>query len=223
MISLMITIAANTCNPIECPSDTWEQKFALLDTFQMSLNEFIDDSIRTTHNLVMISSPEGKHVGGWYPKEHLLAAISAEDIERLGLNIIEITIGKPAPIIIDAGSPTDDWFIGGGSVYKPEMVELEEIYRTERWGVFDYHIPSGNGTFSIDLLFAEIVRPDSGMRIMSVDLEGINIIKDLDIVDSVGFGTPLIINFQVTVLDDSLDLNFTAIKEYAKLSGIIIK
>lgn len=209
---------------------TWEERFGLLDSFQSSLNPYINDSIQDTHNLVMISSPDMKHAGGWYPADMYVVPLTDADIDSLGWQMISLhfdpSLAVSLPFTIDAGSPTDDWFImqEGGRVAHPEL-DLPEMYESERFGNFSYRIPVGTGTFNVELHFAEIYWDEPGERIFSVAMEGAPIpdLQEFDIVAMVGAMNPVVFDFDVTVYDGWLDLGFTTTVDFAKISGIVIK
>ena len=64
--------------------------FDYLDAFQATLKPYISDSIWATHNLVMISSPDGTHMGGWYESQYSMITVTDEDLETLGYRTYKI-------------------------------------------------------------------------------------------------------------------------------------
>jgi hypothetical protein len=64
--------------------------FKLLDAFQAVLRPYIDDSTWNNNNLVMISSPEGEHMGGWYDKRYSMITVTPEDLEKLGYETFRV-------------------------------------------------------------------------------------------------------------------------------------
>lgn len=64
--------------------------FDYLDAFQATVNPYISDSVRNTHNLVMISSPDGTHMGAWYDSQYSMITVSEKDLETLGYRTYKI-------------------------------------------------------------------------------------------------------------------------------------
>jgi Malectin domain/CARDB/Domain of unknown function (DUF5005) len=96
------------------------------------------------------------------------------------------------------------------------------VMQTERYNMSGYHIPIANGTHHLNLYFSENYWTKKGARVFSVTAEGVKIINNLDIFAKVGKNRALVLSFNVTVKDDSLDLGFTAAKDHAKIGGIEI-
>jgi hypothetical protein len=107
----------------------------------------------------------------------------------------------------------------------------DEIFRSERVDFnFAYEIPVVNGDYELDLYFAEIffgaaggTTGGSGLRVFNVSVEGTEVISNLDIYDTVGAETALIITVPVTVDDEFLNINFTSVTNKAKISGIVLR
>jgi hypothetical protein len=211
-------------------SYTWEKRFGLLTAFQSSIRAYIPDSIWDSHYLAMFSSAEGRHAGGWYPDSLPMIQLTKGNINTLGWEdytfVMDPSLMVSLPYTIDAGSPTDDWYmmLAGGRDAHPEL-DLPEMYQSERFGTFSYRIPVGVGVFNVELHFAEIYWDEPGERIFSVSMEGepIPTLQQFDIVAMVGALNTVVYDFDVTVYDGWLDLEFTASVDYAKISGIVIK
>ncbi|GAA4632256.1 hypothetical protein GCM10023196_064920 [Actinoallomurus vinaceus] len=78
--------------------------------------------------------------------------------------------------------------------------------RAYREGTFAYRFPVADGTYDVDLTFAE---PDrSGQRSFNVNAERQRVIKSLDVRAESGVGAPLHKTFTVQVTDGVLDLEF---------------
>lgn len=211
---------------------TWDERFGLLDAFQASVHEFIPDSIWESHYLAMFSSAEGRHAGGWYPDSLPMVQLTQDNINTLGWVTTSLrfdpTLAVSLPFVVDCGSPTDDWFtmVDGGRVGPKDIPELDPVYRTERYGNFEYAIPVGVGTFEVQLHFAEIFWDESGKRIFNVELEREMVLVDYDIVAEVGENVSVIHSYVATVTDGWMNIVFTASVDspdpYAKISGIVI-
>jgi hypothetical protein len=121
---------------------------------------------------------------------------------------------------------------------------IDELYRSERNavppgtgnGTMTYDIPVINGTYDIELHFAEIYYgvpggtnnnpPHTNKRMFHVAIEGTQVLTDYDIVaEAGGSGIPIVETFTVNVTDGSATILFTNIpgKNRAKVSGICVK
>ena len=110
---------------------------------------------------------------------------------------------------------------------------LDGVLASERSGPFDapwgYSIDVANGTYLVDLLFAEIYHgfvntadPDD-KRQFDVFIEGVQVEDDYDIIDDAGAaGTLVTKTYQVEVTDGSLDIELLAQVDQAKLSGLAV-
>lgn len=103
----------------------------------------------------------------------------------------------------------------------------DTLYQTERSelsGGFTYETAVANGTYDVELNFAEIwgVAADAGLRVFDVYVEDVLIFNDLDITDEVGFAAALDLVGEVEVTDGSLTITTSQEIENAKLSGFSI-
>lgn len=100
------------------------------------------------------------------------------------------------------------------------------LYQTERWkpGGFTYDIAVENGTYDVELNFAEIWSgaQNAGQRVFDVLVEDTIVFNDLDIADTVGFNAALDLVGQVEVTDGSLTIATTAEVQNPKLAGFSI-
>ena len=74
-----------------------------------------------------------------------------------------------------------------------------------------YRFTVPNGTYRVDLGFAELQQTKVGARVFSVGLEGANVLTNFDIVAAAG-GRYIALDrsFLVEVTDGVLDISFTA-------------
>ena len=103
----------------------------------------------------------------------------------------------------------------------------DTLYQTERSelaGAFTYETAVANGTYDVELNFAEIWSgaADAGVRVFDVYVEDVLVFDDLDISDEVGFAAALDLVGQVEVTDGSLTITTSQEAENAKLSGFSI-
>lgn len=118
------------------------------------------------------------------------------------------------------------------SVTEVGNTDMDDIYVTERisnadLGSFSYNIPITNGTYNVNLHFAEIYwgAPDGGAegannRVFDITIEGDVMLSGLDIYAEVGAVTALIKTYEVTVEDEELNISFAASTDRPKLSAL---
>ena|GEM_PF-1661914 len=95
----------------------------------------------------------------------------------------------------------------------------QKIFQNGHWGVGAYHIPVANGTYNIQLDFAEL-NSGSGARSFSVTVEGGSPVTVTPVTD-VGDLTAEMKTFSnVAVTGNSLDIVFTGISNAPLVSGI---
>ena len=90
----------------------------------------------------------------------------------------------------------------------------DPLYNTERFasggGSYTYEIPVANGTYQVELNFAEIYPGNfaTGKRVFDMSLEGqaLPALQNIDIFGQVGANAPLVIDQTVTVTDGSLSI-----------------
>jgi len=122
----------------------------------------------------------------------------------------------------------DNSFSGGSTADRGAIAIAnttnDRIYQTERYGnPFSYAFNVANGTYTVNLHFAETFFTSSGQRVFSVTAEGTTIVSNLDIFAAAGgANTALIRTANVTVNDGQLNLNFTASVNNALVNGIEI-
>ena len=147
--------------------------------------------------------------------------------------------GPPAftPLRINAGGAaftdnlgqlwTADQLFTGGNTYATAApiagTTNDELYQTERYGNFAYHVPVPIGTYDVVLHFAEIYWTAPGQRVFDVAMEGTLVLDNLDIVAQVGTHTSLVRTISATVSDGVLDIVFTMVADQAKLSALEVR
>lgn len=129
----------------------------------------------------------------------------------------------------------DNYFVGGSTFANAGQAigntTDDALYQQERFGNFSYEFPVSNGTYTVELHFAEIYfgLPGGGSgggvgsRVFNVNVEGgAEELSNYDIVADVGSGNAVIKTFTTTVTDGSLDIVFTTVTNNAKVSAIAI-
>ena len=105
------------------------------------------------------------------------------------------------------------------------QTDNDPLYQTEYYGAdFDYSKDVANGNYDVTLHFAETVFNDAGRRVFDVSAENQLILDDFDIYTEAG-GQDIAIEktFTVGVSDGSIDLDFLAEVNNAKISAVEIK
>jgi hypothetical protein len=103
---------------------------------------------------------------------------------------------------------------------------LDELYCYNRWyGGADnlvYDIPIANGNWEIRLMFAEIYFTAANQRQFSVMIEDTLVVNNLDVVQSVGARTALMIPFTTAISDGAVTIQFIKILDNPIINGIEI-
>jgi len=98
------------------------------------------------------------------------------------------------------------------------------LYQSERYArTLDYSVPVADGTYSVNLLFAETYWSEANKRTFDVSVEGRPVAQKLDIYQEVGQFNAFNKRVEnVTVTDGKLDIALDSYENYAKLSGFEI-
>ncbi|MDZ8056324.1 MAG: malectin domain-containing carbohydrate-binding protein [Aulosira sp. ZfuVER01] len=142
--------------------------------------------------------------------------------------------GKAIRINVGGGAYTDslgnvwqaDQYFVGGNLYSTTAAIAntvdDPLYQSERWlNNLSYAIPVANGKYNVNLKFAELYFTGSGQRVFDVSAENQLFIDNLDIFAQAGSNnTALDKSFTVDVNDGTLNLNFLASANNAKIAAI---
>jgi hypothetical protein len=104
---------------------------------------------------------------------------------------------------INAGAADDRYFTGGWAYAYPGA---PASLPTMRYGNFSYSIPLAPGDYTVSLTFVERIVSAPGAHIFSVAANGTPLLSSLDIFAEVGWNTPLVKSFPVTVGASGLTL-----------------
>ena len=119
-----------------------------------------------------------------------------------------------------------DGFVSSGAFFNTGAAIAnttdDALYQSERYGNMTYSIPVSNGSYDVNLHFAEIFggAQTIGARLFDVEIEGVLVLDDYDIFATAGFLTAVVETFSVLVADGSLDIVFTTVVDNAKVSAI---
>ncbi|WP_277228894.1 malectin domain-containing carbohydrate-binding protein [Hymenobacter sp. YC55] len=131
----------------------------------------------------------------------------------------------------------DAYFTGGKSFSNSAIADVlqtndDELYRTEHSASanlvpFSYNIPVSAGTYTVRLHFAEIYfgatgggPGGAGRRVFSVNLEGRPVLVNYDIIADAGSMTAVVKEYQTTVTDNALTLDFAASVDQPSVAAI---
>ncbi|OUL34331.1 malectin domain-containing carbohydrate-binding protein [Nostoc sp. 106C] len=120
----------------------------------------------------------------------------------------------------------DQYFINGSTYSTTAAIANtvdDPLYQTERYlKNLSYAIPVTNGDYTVNLKFAEIYFTAAGQRVFSVNAENQSVLSNLDIFAQAGSNTALDKAFNVKVNDGTLNLDFLASTNNAKIAAIEI-
>jgi len=148
-------------------------------------------------------------------------------------NAIYINAGGPAINIGGINWGADQYF-SGGNLYTTNVAiantTSDAIYQTERFagGNVSYNIPVTNGSYEVQLHFAEIFfvggNSEAGKRVFNISLEGQNVLNNYDIttVTAANVPTANIQTFNASVNDGILNINLNGVVQNPKISAIAI-
>jgi len=159
-------------------------------------------------------------------------------VDKAKVSAIEVTPTPSALRINAGGTPytdleTNQWsanegFTGGVNFSSQNAIagtEDDLLYQTERFGdQFAYNLAVENGSYDVTLKFAEVFFNQAGQRVFDVSAEDEVILDDFDIFNESG-GKNIAVDrtFTVDINDGSLNLDFLASLDKAKVSAIEIK
>ncbi|MDX2302305.1 MAG: malectin domain-containing carbohydrate-binding protein [Microscillaceae bacterium] len=165
--------------------------------------------------------------------------------------VIDPIVGVTLPLCINAGGDAinafgksfvaDNYFLNGqtfGSVSSANAIggtvissPEEDLLQTERFNTnLQYAIPTGNGTFAVELYLSELyvgapgggANEGAGFRVFDIELEGNVVETGLDLFSQFGALNGVIKNYQVTVTDGVLNISFPASANNGKISALCI-
>ncbi|MBC7883172.1 MAG: malectin [Anaerolineae bacterium] len=97
-----------------------------------------------------------------------------------------------------------------------------KLYQSERWGSsFGYSVPVANGSYTLNLYFAEIFYTSTGKRVFNVAAQGKTVLSNFDIVAAAGGANRAVVkSIPVTVTNGVLSVNLTSVVGDAKISAV---
>jgi hypothetical protein len=105
----------------------------------------------------------------------------------------------------------DIGFIGGATQRRTSTIAGTAdpmLYQSERYGNFSYAIAVDNGDYVVILRFAELYCSSIGRRVVDVEIEGILVIDNLDLIAKVEKNVAYDVTVPVHVTDGILNIDF---------------
>jgi len=152
--------------------------------------------------------------------------------------VLNINSGSDELVFTDITYTADAFFVGTSVAFTPDPIpeientDLDELYVTERYGDdFGYAIDVDNATYKVTLHFVELYwgapglgsNGGAGDRVFDVLIEDILEIDDYDIFNEVGALFAVEKEFEVSVIDGTLNIDFLASVDNAKITAIQIE
>lgn len=173
--------------------------------------------------------------------QHTLKAIAYDTSGNTAQSTVTVTVNNgsfPNSIYINCGDSaitdpctgiswqSDQYFSGQTSTYSnPNLPTCLGVYTSERValsGNLTYTIPISNGKKYVTLKFAEIYFNAVGQRRFNVVLNGAQVIGNLDIFATAGFGKPLDFTFPVNVTNNTITITLLRVTQNPKINAIDI-
>ncbi len=150
---------------------------------------------------------------------------SAITLQPTALSTVRIETGGTTNYVDTHGNTwiADKYFSGGytgTSTFAVGNTTDPSLYYSRRWTNFTYAIPVTNGTYDLNLYFAETRLTGPNQRVFNVFAEGTKILSNFDIFAQAGFQNALIKSFTIPVTDGTLNLQFQNVTDEAIVSAI---
>ncbi|MEL6158545.1 MAG: malectin domain-containing carbohydrate-binding protein [Cyanobacteria bacterium J06627_32] len=139
---------------------------------------------------------------------------------------VRINVGGQAYTDSEGQQWLADQFGTGGNTARKQVNIVDTadqaIYTSKRFGhELSYHIPVANGTYSVNLLFAETLWKSDGTRTFDVAIEGQSLSQGVDVHAEVGFRQAYQQTYEsIVVTDGALHIQLDGVNKLAQLSGI---
>lgn len=141
-----------------------------------------------------------------------------------------IACGRSTPYTDSTGNvwQADADFVGGGSFAVTSTITgtaNSALFDSLRFGVFSYTIPVPNGTYNVNLEFAETWNGAfaKGVRVFGMNLNGAAVLTNFDVFAKVGANTADIETFPVTVTTGSIIIQSVSETQNPILNAIDIE
>ena len=190
-----------------------DERTVLLSVSPMSSNEFYTLTVKNSQNRAGL-------------------AVATTNFALDKINAFRLNAGGPQ-ISYNGENYSSDQFVSGGQLYSAAIAidntSNDELYQTERYGVFTYEIPvDAPGKYDFVLHFAELYfsvgrAGGPGSRVFNVTIEGTPVLTNFDILAETNPATAIKKKFNnISVTDGFATIQFLKVVENPKISGIEI-
>jgi subtilisin family serine protease len=100
--------------------------------------------------------------------------------------------------------------------------EDDALYQNNRERMTSYRFDVPNGTYTVDLKFAEFDHNRADRRVFHVTLEGSPVLFNFDVFAEAGRNAALDRTFTVEVFDGQLDIGFASVRDKAMINAILV-
>jgi hypothetical protein len=137
-------------------------------------------------------------------------------VNLLAPGVFRVNAGGPAYADPQGRTWVADSGFTGGSTYSVSSsisgTNTPALYQDERYGAFSYQFPVVNGTYNVNLKFAELYYTSTGQRVFNVAINGQSVLTNFDIVAAAGAGlTAIDRTFPVTVTNGLISIQWTRV------------
>jgi hypothetical protein len=139
-----------------------------------------------------------------------------------------IACGHSAPYTDSMGNVwAADNSVSGGTPYSVTApisgTPNSGLFDSLRYGVFTYTIAVPNGSYSVNLEFAETWANAAGVRVFSMQINGVSVLTNFDVFAKVGKNAADIETFPVTVTNGSIVIRSVAVTQSPILNAIDVE
>lgn len=140
--------------------------------------------------------------------------------------IVAINAGGPAATYNGVQYDADNYYNGGTTSSTTDAISgttEDTVFQTERYGSYAYNIPVTEGTFSIDMQFAEIYQTEAGARAFNLYVENQLEMSSVDLYTLAGHDGAYEYSVEdIRVTDGSLDIELETLEDNGTIAGFAI-
>jgi hypothetical protein len=156
---------------------------------------------------------------------------NSAQVRATPVNVVRVNSGGGQYISFNSGIWSGDSYYSGGSTYSVGTRTIANtsdptLYLSERYSgtSFSYTLPASNGSYTLNLHFAEVYYTSAGQRLFNVSINGAPSLTNFDILATAGGANKALIeSFPVTVSNGQVTISFQNVKGGAKVSAIELK
>jgi len=150
---------------------------------------------------------------------------SSSSVSSLQL-VVAVNAGGGSTTYNGVPYQADTYFSGGDTSSTTDAIAGtvdSTVFQSERFGSYSYAVPVTNGTYSIELQFAEIYHTASGERAFNLQVEGQTKLSNVDLYSLVGADAAYTYRVDdVYVGDGSLNISLESLVDNGTLAGFAV-